>query len=319
MSKKYIFDPDDVHINEALRGFSVAYRNSQVIWPDIMPIVRVDKRSDLYRVFDESTDFDATDDRISPNGQANEIRMAMSDDNYSVRSYALGAHIPYETLANADDPIRPILRAQTQIRRQLQTRHEKRVADIVFNQANYVTGYKEALSGGSRWDTATGTPIEDITDALDSMLMRANTLVLSLRTWRGISRNPSVRAAIYPSGSNAITGGVVTSSAFLNLLQDEGITRILIGQHRLNTARPEQAPVISRIWGPHASLLYIDENPGEDTATWGVTFSESQTNPVRVFKPERGEKGSEYLKDSWNADSRVIADKAGYFFQNAVS
>lgn len=312
---QYTFNPNDVHIQAALRNLSVSYRNNMLIWDSIAPIVPVTKRSDKFFVFDEAEAFSVSDDRVSPNAAPRNILQRFSEGNYSVTDRALSAYVPVETITNADDILRPLGRAVEGIRSRLLLAHEKRVADSVFAAATYQTGYKTTLSGTSQWSHADGKPIDNILLAMDIPLQTPNTLVLGRDTWRVLRQNPQVLASINPLGGNASSGGVASVEALSAVL---GIN-VVVGMARVNTANSGQDNVIGNVWGKHAALIYTEPNPSNDTPTFAVTFSESLTDVYREFKGDIGAKGSEFVRESWNEDVKVISPKSGYFWENAVA
>ena len=313
----YTFDPNDVHIQQALTTISQAYRNEETIWREVAPLVSVDKRSDKYYVFDEMEMFANGRDNTAPNADANEIVQRFSDDNYSVNDRALGAYVSVETLENADDQIRPEGRAVEGIRRRLELNHELRVASGVFTAAAHPSGYKTTLSGTSQWSHADSNPITAITAAMDIPLQRPNRLLLGSETWRYLRTHPAVIAAIYPLGGNAGTGGLMASTQALADVLELGM--VVVGRTRYNTAAEGQAGSLARIWGKHALLYYRDPAPSRETPTFAVTFSESISNPVRDFDPKKGVKGSVYVKDGWNETIKIVSAKSAYFWENAVA
>jgi hypothetical protein len=314
---KFTFNPNDVHTEEALSSVSQAYRNEETVWREVAPLVDVENRSDKYYVFDEMEHYEAPDDRTAPNADAKEIVQKLSDDSYSVKDHALGAWVPVEAIEAADDPIRPEGRAVEGIRSRLELAHEKRVADRVFTAANHAAGYKKTLSGTSQWNDASSDPIEELLAALDVPLQRPNRLLLGADVWRTLRTHPSIIAAIFPTGGNAGTGGVMaTAQALAEVLE---IEQVIIGRARYNAAKQGQAGSLARIWGKHALLYYREQNPGIDTAAFAATFSETQSNIVRDFDPKKGVKGSVYVKDGWNEDVKIISQKSAYFLESVVA
>jgi hypothetical protein len=309
--------PDAVHTLEALSAYSMAFRNEGTIWRSIAPLVTVTRRSDKYYVFEIGAEFNGTDDRIAPLADAREITMRFGDDNYSVEDYALGMWLAREAVDNADDPLRPMLRALANIRTQLENQHEKRVADKLFNAANVPVGHKVTLSGSSQWSNDASDPLGALQDLIDNMIVRPNTLLLGPDTWRIVRRHPAVAAAIFPSGGNAAVGGVsVAAQAFADYLE---LDSVIVGRRRLNTANVNQTASLSRIWGKNALLAYVNPSPAIDDMSLVYTYSESQSNPVEDFDTKKGVKGAYYLKDGWNCDIKVVSWECGHLIDQAVA
>lgn len=320
----YVFDPNDVHINTALTNISQAYKNEELVADRVSPRIPVTFRSDKYYILDEMEAFNVASDATAPNTDAREIAITLSSDEYAVKDYALGAWVPRETIANADDPVNPLGRAVEGIRNRLLLAREKRVADLVFAAATYPVGYKTTLADGSRWDDyTTGTPnvdpIEQLLGYMDIPLQRPNRLLIGAAAWAALRVHPAVVASIYPLGGNAGTGGVggtfASAAALAEVLE---LDEVIVGRARYNTAAAGQAGSLSRIWGNHALLYYQEQSPSLDTPTSFFSFETTASNIVRDFDPKKGVMGSEYVKDGWSHVDKVVSAKSAYFIETVV-
>lgn len=316
-----MYNPNDVHIQQALNDISIKYTNAETIWRDVMPVKKVDKRSDKYYIYDKANAFQQFDDTLAPNAIPNEAQWKLSSDNYSVVDHGLSSWIPLETVENADDPLDPAGEEVENLSEALENRQEVRVANKVFSAASYPTGNKVTLSGTSQWSDYTNSdPLATIEDAIDSLIVTPNVLVLGTDTWRVMRRHPKVAAKIFPLGGNAsVAGSSATLLQFQEYLSDFGIEKVLVGRRRVNTANPGQTPTFARAWGKHAALLKVAPNPGIKTLTFGLTFVESDRTVYQEVDRKRGVKGSLFTKVSWNSDEKIIASDVGYFFENAVA
>jgi len=316
-----MYNPNDVHIQQALNDLAIKYTNAETIWRQVMPIKKVQKRSDKYYVFDKATAFQRFDDTLAPNAMPNEAQWKLSTDNYSVVDHGLGSWIPLEAIENADDPLDPAADEVENLSEALENQQEARVASKVFSAASYPTGNKITLSGTSQWSDYTNSdPLAAIEDAADSLTVPPNTLVLGADTWRVMRRHPKVAARLFPLGGNAsVAGAGATVQQLQQYLSDFGIERVLVGRRRVNTANIGQPPNLVRAWGKHAALLHVQENPGVKTLTFGVTFVETERNVYQEIDYKRGVKGSLFTKVAWNSDEKIIAPDAGFLFENAVA
>ncbi|MBI5885305.1 MAG: hypothetical protein HZB85_01830 [Deltaproteobacteria bacterium] len=306
-----------LHIDAILTNLSVKYRNADMIWPLIMPVVQVGKRSDKFFRYDKADSFKLADDKIGPKSMPNEVDWGMTTDNYSVKDHALGDWLPQEVLDNADSPIQPEVDTNDFLNMLLDVAEEKRVADIVFNAASYPTGNKVTLSGAAQWGGGSDSPINDIITAIEGCFMRANTLVFGLDTWLRLRQNPAILDAVKAATRlQANGGGLATQSEVASLFDVE---RVLIGRSRYISTKEGQTPAYTRLWGKHAAALHVVPNPGIKSVTFGLTFSETNRLTQRDFDPKRGVKGAHYLKVAWNSDEKVIASDLGYMIENAVA
>lgn len=307
----------NLHIDAILTNLSIKYRNAEMIWPLLMPVVQVGKRSDKFFRYDKADSFKLADDKIGPKSMPNEVDWGMSTDNYSVKDHALGDWLPQEVLDNADSPLQPEVDTNEMLNMLLDVAEEKRVADIVFNAASYPTGNKVTLSGAAQWGNGSDSPINDIITAIESCFMRANTLVFGLDTWLRLRQNPEILDAVKAATRlQANGGGLATQSEVASLFDVE---RILIGRSRYISTKEGQTPAYTRLWGKHAAALHVVPNPGIKSVTFGLTFSETNRLTQRDFDLKRGVKGAHYLKVAWNSDEKVIASDLGYMIENAVA
>ncbi len=306
-----------LHIDSALSNLSVRYRNEAMIWPMVLPIVPVKKRSDKYFVYTKADAYTLADDTIFPKAMPNEMDWGASTGNYSVKDHAFGDWIPEEVLENADVPLQPEVDTNDYLNLLLDIAQENRAANVVFNAGNYSASNQVTLSGTSQWNNANSTPINDIQNAIESCFQRANTLVFGLDTWKALRTNPqildAVKAATRFQGYN---GGMATRDEVASLFE---VDQILVGRARYNTAKQGQAPSFARLWGKHVAALYVEKKPGIKSITFGATFCEMQRQTMRDFDPKRGIKGAHYLKVAWNSAEVVIANDVGYFIQNATA
>ena len=309
-----------LHIDQALTNLSVQYKNQAMIWPLVLPLIPVNKRSDKYFIYNKADAFTLADDTVFPKSLPNEMDWGTQTGNYSVTDHAFGDWLPEEVIENADVPLQPEVDTNDYLNRLLDIAEEARAANLVFNAANYSASNQVTLSGTSQWSNSSSTPIDDIQNAIESCFGpegRANTLVFGIDTWKALRIHPqildAVKAATRLQGSG---GGVATRDEVATLFEVE---QILVGRSRYNQSKQGQTPSYARLWGKHAAALYVEKDPGIRSITFGATFCEQRRQTMRDFDPKRGVKGAHYIKVSWNSAEVVIANDCGYFIQNATA
>jgi hypothetical protein len=209
----------------------------------------------------------------------------------------------------------PMMRATRQVMQLVLTAREKRVADLVFNAANYATANKLTLSGTSQWsDFTNSNPQVAITDALDSMIMRPNVAVFSRAVWSKLSMHPKLCAAVFKNGTNA---GVISRQAFADLFE---LDEVLVGEGWINTAAKGQAANVVRVWGKHAS--FVHRNMNADTE-YGITFGMTARFGDRIGgyieDPDMGLRGGKRARSGESVKELITANDLGYLFSNAVA
>lgn len=306
-----------LHVDAILSNLSVKYRNAAMIWPELLPVIKVGKRSDKFFKYNKADSFTLADDKIGPKSLPNEIDWGVSDDNYSVKDHAFGDWLPQETIDNADTPVQPEVDTNEFLNKALDVAQEKRVVDLVFAAGTYPTGNKVQLSGTGQWGGAADNPINDVLTAVETCFERANTLVFGQEAWQKFRMLPEILDAVKSTTRyQGSPGGLATGSEVAALFEVE---KILVGRSRYRTSKEGQADTFARLWGKHCSALHVVPNPGIKTITFGGTFVETLRQTQRDFDPKRGIKGAHFFKVAWNSDEKIVASDLGYFIQDAVA
>lgn len=310
-------EPKDLHIDRMLTNLSVQYRNEEYIWPLVMPVAKVNKRSDKFYKRDKEDAYRVPNDAIGPKSLANEVDWGTGTDNYSVDDHALADYVPLESRDNADSPIQPDVETNEFLNNGLDIAQEVRVAAKVFTAANYPTGNKVTLSGTSQWSGSADDPIGNILTAVEACFKRANTLVFGVDAWLVFRKLPEILDAVKSSTRyQGSPGGIATMTEVAGLFEVE---RVLVGRARNITTAEGQTAAYGRIWGKHCAALHVPKTPGLKTIAFGYTFVETRRQTQRAFDVKRGIKGADYLKVSWNSDEKIIASDVGYMIENAVA
>ena len=309
-------EPRQLHVDTVLTNLSIKYRNEAMIWPQVLPVVKVGHRSNKFDVYTKADSYKLVNDQIGPKSFPNEADWGVAQDNYSVRDHALGNWLPQEDIDNADNPLQPEMDTNDFLNNLMDIAQEERVAALVFNAANYPVGNKTQLSGTSQWGGSADDPIGDLMTAVEGCFIRANTIVMGADTWLKFRKLPEVLDAVESSTRyQGSPGGLATMDEVKGLFEVENW---LVGRGRYITTKEGQAPTFARLWGKHAAALYVGPTPGIKSITFGVTFAEMLRQTQRDFDPKRGVKGAHYFKVAWNSDEHVIAPDLGYFIQDAV-
>lgn len=310
-------EPKSLHVDSVLTDLSIKYLNEEMIWPGIMPVIKVGKRSDKFDKYTKEDSYRLSDDKIGPKSMPNEIDWGVSTDNYSVKDHALGDWLPQETIDNSDTPLQPEMDTNDFLNMQLDIAQEKRVSDVIFAAASYPTGNKVQLAGTSQWGGSADAPISDIMTAIETCFMRANILVFGVDTWLKFRQLPEILDAVKATTRyQGSPGGLATASEVAALFEVE---QVLIGRGRYITSKLGQTATYARLWGKHCSALHVVKSPGIKSIAFGATFAEMLKQTQRDFDPKRGVKGAHYIKVAWNSDEKVIASDLGYFIQDAVA
>ena len=309
--------PQDLHVDSALTNFSVQYQNEAFIWSMLMPMVMVNKMSDVYYKYDKDQRFRIPDDKLGAVSMPNEVGLDVSTEKYSVEGHGLSGYVSKEEEDNADSALAPRLDETELINELLELAQEKRVADIVFSAASYPAANKLQLAGESQWGGDQDSPLDNVLAGLDAAFMRPNTIVFGSDAWRKFRTLPEVLDAVRGTVGNAPRGGLASNADVASLFE---VDKVLVGRGKYTAVKEGQAPgAFSRLWGKHVALLYVKQNPSVRSVHFGATFVEQMKQTFTMFDGKRGTKGSTFIKTAWNSDEKVIANDTGYFIQDVVA
>lgn len=312
-------------IQPELTAIAIAYRNQQMIADAVLPRVMVNSETFKYTQFAQADAFTVPDTKVGRKSGVNQIDWSASETSASTRDYGLEDVIPQADIENAKAAMRfygnqavdPAERSTELLADLVALDREIRVGAAVFNAANYATANKTTLTGTGQWsDFANSNPVDAMLAAMDSMIIRPNTLVLGQAVWTKLRQHPKVVNAYYGNQANA---GAVPREALAALLE---IDTILVGQAFVNTAKRGQTASLSRVWGKNAALLHL--NPNLKDPKGGLTYGFTGQWGDRIAgtiesDPNVGLRGGDRVRVGESVVELITCNDAGYYFQSAIA
>ena len=310
--------PDNLHVDTVLSNLSLRYMNESMIADLVLPVVKVNKRSDKYVVYEKGQSYRLIDSSVGPKAQPNEVDWEVGTQNYSVNDYALAEYLPIESVDNADTPIEPRMDTNDFLNEWLALDREVRVAKIVFAAANYDTANKVDHSGDTeyQWNIDSGNPVEEVLASVEGCFVRANTLVFGQAAWQAFRTHKKVLDAVKSSNRHQAAGGGLATAPEVAALFE--VDNVYVGRARYISSKRGQANVYARVWGKAMAALHIKKNPGVRSITFGVSFCEMMKQTQTMFDAKRGAKGAEYIKVGYNMDERLVAKDLGFLRYKVV-
>lgn len=305
-----------------LTAIAVAYRQANFIADGVLPRVPVNTKEFRYQKYGLGDAFTAPETLVGRKGTPNQVEFGSTEVTDSVQDHALDAPVPNDDIAQweaaraagATGAASPLMRATSQVQELVQTRREKRAADLVFDPATYAAANRVTLAGTSQWSDPASDPQAAIGDALDTMVMRPNIAVFGRAAWTKTSRNINLVKAYFGNGTER---GQLTKQAFMELFE---LDEVLIGEAFWNSAAKGQPPSLVRLWGKHAAFLH--RNMQADTE-FGMSFGMTAQFGTRVagtiHDADIGMRGGERVRSGESVKELVTANDLGYFFQNVVN
>lgn len=302
-------------VNPELTAIAIAYKNpdTALIADQAMPRIKaVGKREFQYDVYDLSM-FNRPDTLVGRKGRPNQVSMSAKRETAAIEDYGLDDPIPQDDIDQARADGRNLPGESTEyIMNLVSLDRECRVAGIVQNAANYAPANVKSLSGADQWTDAASTPLDDLLNALDAPLMRPNTAVISGPVWSLLRRHPQIVKTLYPVSGE----GVITRQQLADLLE---IKTLLVGTSFVNNARKGQQAVLSRTWGNHCALLYLDSAASTSRGvTWGMTVPYGTAVSGSIQDKDIGLRGGLVVRSGESLKELVTAKDAGYLIKNCI-
>ena len=302
-------------IRDDLTNISLAYSNRELIADNVLPRVSVAKQEFRYTEHTREEQFRIPDQKVGRTGRTKEIEFTSDQKADFTEDYGLEDPIPQADIDNADATFNPEGRATEGLTNLVLLGREKRTADLVFNAANYAAANKTTLSGTAQWnDGANSTPISDIIDAMEAMIMTPNLLVFGRQVFNKLRQHPEIVKATH---GNSGDSGIASRQAMAELFE---VDEILVGASLVDTTKEGQTPAMSRVWGKH--MVMIHRNRQADTnrmVTFGLTAQFQDRVSGEIIDPNIGLRGGKIIRVGETVREKIMAADCGYMFEDAIA
>ena len=301
----------DVVIDPALSNVSIKYTNDSFIADLVFPVIKVNKQTGKYYVYDKANlRVDATA-RAAGSG-ANEIDLGLSTVSFACDDHALKSFVADEIQDQAEAALNPLVDETETITEKLMLDRELTLATMLADTAQVTQN--TTLSGTTQWsDYSNSDPIGDVRTARTTVhsttFKKPNTLILGKQTYDQLCEHPAIIERVKYSQL-----GVVTAELLARIFQ---VQNVLIGEAGRNTAAEGATDSLSYVWGKHAWVCYIAPKVTPKTLTFGITFTYA-TRQVKRWRDEDRE-GTYVRVGSDNYVQKIVAVGAAYLIKNAVA
>lgn len=301
---------ENVHIDQILTNISVMYRNAAYVGTEIMPIVPVKKKSDIYYIYDSKADrFRIPFTLRAPKTESRTVDWKVTTDGYVCEEHALNDLIDDIEKDNADKPLNLEVDTVEFLTDIVTLGLEMRIKDMI--EAS-LTANAPTNGAWSDYTTATINPIADIEiakAAIHAVIFREpNVLLLGKAVYDKLKHHPKILELIKYSQK-----GVVTTDLLASLF---GIEKVIVGEAGYNTAKEGKAAVLSYLWGKNAILAYVEPRPGIKKFSLGYTF-QSQTFQTRRARIET--KHSDWFEVGNIEAEKMVCVACGYRISPAIA
>jgi hypothetical protein len=303
-------------VSAALTGIAIAYRNAEFIADLVLPEVTVLTQEYKYLEYPADEPFNVPDTLVGRRGKVPQGELGGVEKTGGCNDFGFEIPVPVRDI---DAALKlkvpnPLDRATAKATQFVDIGHEQRTAAKVFARTTYPAANRTVLSGTSQFSHASCDALSLALSALDVPLVRPNSLVFGQGAWTAFRKNPTIVAA---TNRNSGDSGAASKQAVAELLE---VKNIYVGAARYNTAKPGQTASLSRLWGNHMAMLFID--PMADPMgglTFGWTAKYGQTVAGTYTDSSIGAYGAEVARTVKCLDERVVASSCGYFFEDAAA
>lgn len=300
----------DVHLDNALTGISIAYKNANYIADRVFPVVPVQYLSNKFFIFTKADWFRDDAAIRAPGTYAQEVDYGITTGTYTCLEYAVAKRVPDEVVMNADTPLRPLQEATAYVTDKLLLRTEIDVAADAFG-----TGWSTSATPGTLWSNDTADPIGDVNTAVDTVVSgigRApNRGAIGRGLWRHVTKHPDMIDRIKGAAGPG-QPAVLTKAAIAALFELE---EILVGDAVKDTAAEGATASRAYVWGNHMLVAYVSPTPAIMIPSAGYMFS-FKTRQVNRYRDDRAHTDIIEALASW--DSNLTATDAGYLIKSAA-
>lgn len=302
-------------IDPALMAIAIAFRNQKMIADEVLPRVPVGKQEFKWMEHTMAEGFTIPDTKVGRRSQPNQVEFSATEKTGSTEDYGLDDPVPQADIDNAPPNYNPLGRATEGIMNLVELDREVRVAGVVFDAATYGANNKVTLSGTDQFsDFVNSDPLGMLTDALDTMIMRANVMVIGRPAFSILARHPQIVKAVH---GNSGDSGIARRRDIADLLE---LDDILVGEAWVNTARKGQAMALSRTWGKHISMIYRDKTASNRNGiTFGLTAQFGGRIAGAIPDKDIGLRGGQRVRAGESVQELICAADLGYFIKDAVA
>ena len=297
-------------------AIAVGYSNDMYVADMVLPRVPVMRKEYRYYEYPIDESFTVPETRVGRRSRPTMVHFTASEKSAACEDYGLEDAIPDDDVRNAPmQAADPIDRSVMMLTDLLMIDREKRVADMVFADAGYGSANKVTLAGNDQWsvDHASSDPVEDIVDAIEKMIVRPTHMLMGSEVWKELRTHKAILKSVNRNDGDA---GIASRRMVSDLLEVE----IVVGQAWINSARRGQDATLSRVWGKHALLYRADPNADAmGPPTLGITAEYRGREVMTGFNVKTGARGAHEIRVVDTCDERIIANRAGYLFRNAVA
>ena len=314
----------DQHIDSYLTGLSVGFAQAESNFVSDMafPNVGSQKKSDKLALYSRADLYRSQMQLRAPGAESAGGGYRTSRDSFLIDVFALHQDVDDQTVAGADNPYAPVEDATRYLVQQELLKKEVAFAADFFTTSKWTGGTSAdptAASLSAAWDDPSSTPIEDLHEQSNSVLVKTgflpNTLVINNLGWTALKNHPDVVDRV-----KYTTSEPVTTQNVANLL---GLSKVLVSRATNNSAQEGLTASYASVLGNHALLVYSAPSAGLWQPSGGYTFTwsgypgSSDGRRIKRFYLDANSAWRIEIESAF--DQKLIDADLGVFIQSVAS
>jgi hypothetical protein len=306
---------NQLHVDEALTQISIAYRNQAFVAEEVLPVVPVMKKNDVFFKFSKQH-FRAYKDAYAAGQRAQQIEVDLDARGF----YMADGHALEDSITDDE-------REQADAGAQLEVEKTEKLTNIIaLNQeinlfTNLVTSanitLNSTLSGTSQWsDYVNSDPVAAVLSARRTVQQQIgdfpNTLLVSQPVLDVLANHPRILDRVK-----------YTANGARNQLDEQDLARVfkvdkvLVSAALYQTSNEGEADSLGYIMGKNALLFYRPPRPGIRVPSLGYTFFWAKRSGVLRWRELSLE--SDFIRVKKYYAQQLVATNAAYLWLNATA
>lgn len=305
--------PRPIPVNPELTGIAVAAKTPGMIADQVLSEVPVNSEAFKWNEYPVEQGITAQDTKVGRTSQVKRVEFGGIERDGSTEDHGLESPVP-KTDATANSGIDPEHLAAETTSQLVTLARELRVRNLLFSPGSYLPGQITSYGANAGWYAPESDPLGDFEHAKDSMIVEPNTLTVGRDGLSALRRHPKLIKAARPANTSG--EGRLSIDELRDLLM---IDQIIVGQAVVNYAAPGQAVTLQRAWDAHASLTFVERIvKNAQTYTFASAFRLGGKQAWSYFDEKVGLEGANVVRVGERIAEKVVAQRAGWFFQNAA-
>ncbi len=303
---------NQLHVDEALTQISVAYRNQAFVAEEVMPVVPVMKKNDVFFKFSKQH-FRAYKDAYSAGQRAQQIEVDLDARGfYMADGHALEDSITDDEREQADAGAQIEIEKTEKLTNIIALNQEINLFTNVITTGNLTNASLAALPWS---DYINSDPVPVVLAARRTVQQQIgdfpNTLLFSQLVMDTLANHPRILDRVK-----------YTANGARNQLDEQDLARVfkvdkvLVSAALYQTANEGQADSLGYIMGNQALLFYRPPRPGLRVPTLGYTFFWAKRSGVLRWRELSLE--ADFIRVKKYYAQQLVAPLAGYLWTNVT-